>query len=424
MKLLNKYSRVHIITACAILLISSFAYYFIIRTILLQQIDKDLKVEEQEILDYVNANQSLPHASDYKHQQIRFQKITGPGSFRETVNTMEYDAKLDEYEPYRRLSFPVKINNETYKASVYKSQVETEDLLQLIMFITAVLFIVLLSLIFFINRFVLGKLWQPFFNTLLELKKFDLHNKQLLILPKSSIDEFEELNRSVTQMTDNVSKEFEILKAFTDNASHEMQTPLAVIRSKLDLLIQTSCETQTEQLQAIYDATGRLSRLNQTLLLLAKIENNQYHKPEVISLKALLEKKFQQFDELIKGKGITLKYDMQEVSISINKDLVEILLNNLLNNAIKHNYNGGSIHCFLGADMFSIANSGPALSFISESIFDRFKKGNNSDGSGLGLAVVKQICDASHLTIAYRYIKNKHTFDLGFSGKAIFIQSQ
>lgn len=416
MKLLSKYSRVHIITACTILLISSFAYYFIIRTILLKQIDKDLKVEEQEIIDYVDANHILPYASDYKHQQIRFQKIKTSGAFRKTVNTKEYDAKSKEYVPYRRLSFPVKVNNETYEASVYKSQVETEDLLQLIMLITAVLFIVLLSLIFMINRFVLGKLWQPFFNTLSELKKFDLHSKQQLILPKSSIEEFEELNRSVTQMTSNVSKEFEILKTFTDNASHEMQTPLAIIRSKLDLLIQASHEAQVEQLQAIYDATGRLTKLNQTLLLLAKIDNNQYHKPERINLKQLLENKFQQFDELLKGKGIALKHDLHDVSISINKDLVEILLNNLLSNAIRHSHEGGLIECTLTTDKFSITNSGPALTFNDANIFDRFKKGSHSDGSGLGLAVVKQICDASHLRVSYLYLNNEHVFEINLKG--------
>lgn len=419
MKLLSKYSRVHIITTCTILLISSFAYYFIIRTILLKQIDKDLKVEEQEIRDYVNTTQTLPHASDYKHQQIRFEKIKSSGSFRETVNIMEYDAKSNEYEPYRRLSFPVKVNNETYNASVYKSQVETEDLLQLIMLTTAVLFIVLLSLIFIINRFVLGKLWQPFFKTLHELKEFDLHSKQPLILPKSSIEEFEELNRSVTQMTDKVSKEYEILKTFTDNASHEMQTPLAIIRSKLDLLIQASHEAQVEQLQAIYDATGRLTKLNQTLLLLAKIDNNQYNKPKLINLKELLENKFQQFDELIKGKGIKLTYSLQDASISINKDLVEILLNNLLSNAIKHNNDNGLIDCVLTADKFTITNSGPALTFDSANIFERFKKGNQSDGSGLGLAVVKQICDASHMHITYSAIKDKHVFQIVLSGDTL-----
>ncbi|MDB5247868.1 MAG: sensor histidine kinase [Segetibacter sp.] len=414
MKLLNKYSRVHIITACIVLLISSIAYYFIIRTILIKQIDKDLKVEEQEIVDFIKANAALPHASDYKHQQIRFEVLKEYRPFRETSNTIEFDVKEKDSEPYRRLSFPVQVKGVSYKASVYKSQVETEDLLRLIMITTAIIFIVLSTLMFLINRLVLGKLWQPFFNTLSELKNFDLNKKQHLQLSSSSIEEFEELNRSVLQMTEKVSSEYETLKTFTDNASHEMQTPLAIIRSKLDLLIQSSSENQVDQLQAIYDATGRLTKLNQTLLLLTKIDNKQYQKPELINLKTLLENKFSQFDELIKGKNITLTSDVKEISVTINRDLIEILLNNLLNNAVRHNFDGGTIHCHLTSRNLSITNTGPLITFDKASIFNRFQKSNHSDGSGLGLAVVKQICDVSGLSIDYHYNNNKHTFTLMF----------
>jgi signal transduction histidine kinase len=412
---LNKYTRVHILSGCMVLLISSVAYYFIIRTILLQQIDKDLKVEEQEILDFIHANKSLPHASDYKHQQIRFEKLETDKPFREITNTMEYDAKLKEFEPFRRLSFPVRVESGLYEASVYKSQVETEDLLRLIMVITAVLLIVLSVLMFVINRFVLGKLWKPFFNTLTELKKFDLHSRQQLNLSNSTIEEFEELNKSVSQMIGKVSTDYETLKIFADNASHEMQTPLAIIRSKLDLLIQSSNEEQVDQLQAIYDATGRLTKLNQTLLLLTKIGNNQYQKPEVLNLKALVEQKIQQFDELTKSKSLTLSSRLQDVRISINKELLDILLNNLLSNAIRHNVNGGTIACELTPTQLLVVNSGPTLTFDKASIFDRFQKGNSSDGSGLGLTVAKQICDVSGFSITYNNTENTHTFIIGFN---------
>lgn len=413
MRLLNRYSRVHIITACIVLLVSSVAYYFIIRTILLEQIDKDLKVEEQEILDFIKVNNSLPHASDYKYQQIRFEVLKDSGYFREIVNIHEYDVKDNEYEPYRRLSFQVKAGGIFYKAIVYKSQVETEELLRLIMIITATVFFVLFILMFIINRFVLGKLWQPFFNTLSELKKFDLHARQQLNLTQSRIEEFEELNQAVSQMTNKVSKEYESLRNFTDNASHEMQTPLAIIRSKLDLLIQTSHESQAEQLQAIYNATGRLARLNQTLLLLAKIENQQFSR-EILSLKTLLERKFLQFDELIKARSISFDYELEDVCINMNKELADILLNNLLSNAIRHNHEGGTIQCVLRLNKLSILNSGLELTFDEVDIFNRFQKSNHSKGSGLGLAVVKQICDASGLSIAYFYRNEKHIFDITF----------
>ena len=378
------------------------------------QIDKDLKVEEQEIADFIKANNSLPPASDYNHQLIRFEVFKGDRRFRETANTMEYDKREKEYQPYRRLSFPVKANGIIYKASVYKSEVETEDLLRLIMIITASIFVVLSILMFIINRFVLGKLWQPFFNTLSGLKNFDLHTKQHIKFSKSSIEEFEELNSSVSQMTNKVSHEYETLKAFTDNASHEMQTPLAIIRSKLDLLIQSSNENQVDQLQAIYNATGRLTKLSQTLLLLTKIDNQQFSNPTYIKFGNLVEEKIRQFDELMRSRNIKLTHQLQDVCINMNKELADILLNNLLSNAIKHNCEGGRIECMLNSKKLSVANTGTELTFDKVNIFERFQKSNNSDGVGLGLAVVKQICDASGFTVAYLYVDQKHTFNIMF----------
>jgi signal transduction histidine kinase len=282
------------------------------------------------------------------------------------------------------------------------------------MIVTALIFIILSAVMFIINRFVLGKLWQPFFNTLSELKTFNLQNKKSLHLTKSNIEEFEELNSSVFQMTDKISREYEALKAFTDNASHEMQTPLAIIMSKLDLLLQSSNETQADQLQAIYDATGRLSKLNQALLLLTKIDNKQFQNSDEVNLKLLLENKFHQFDELIKARNIRLTYELQEVCISINKELIDILLNNLLSNAIKHNEVGGIIKCRLSSDNLALSNSGKELPFDKVNIFERFQKSNQSDGIGLGLAVVKQICDANGLSIAYSYVDKVHTFVITF----------
>ncbi len=403
MKLLNKYSRVHLLTAFIIMLLSSVAYYYIIRTILIRQIDKDLRVEEQEILDYIKFNNKLPVASDYKHQLIKFEPADSANLNREILDTKQLSTKDGKTEPYRSLSFPVLANGTPFKAVVYKSQVEAEYLLRLIVGITGLIFSLLFVMIFLINRFVLGKVWQPFFNTLLQLKAFDLHTNKMLSLPPSKVQEFDELNKSVGLMTERVAREYETLKHFTENASHEMQTPLAIIKSKLDLLIQTSTANQTEPLQGIFNATERLTKLNQMLLLLTKIGNNQYQEAEVIDLKQTLEKKITQFEELIKAKNLQIDLNLESSSIRVNKDLLDILLNNLLSNAIRHNNQGGTIECSLTENSLQISNSGPKIDFNHEQIFDRFHKGRNSKGSGLGLAVVKEICDTFGIKITYSY---------------------
>jgi signal transduction histidine kinase len=231
----------------------------------------------------------------------------------------------------------------------------------------------------------------------------------------SKVDEFNELNTSVIKMADRVTNEFNSLKSFTENASHEMQTPLAVINSKLDLLIQHSNESQAEQLQAIYDSVSRLNKLNRTLLLLTKIDNRLYPMAEEITIKKLLEQKLQQLEDLIQSREITVTTHLENVSLHMNYDLADILLNNLLNNAIKHNLKGGTIECKLTNDHLLITNTGIANSFDEADIFERFQKGAHSDGTDLALAVVKQICVASNFSISYKYEFNLHHIQLYFN---------
>ena len=414
MKLLTRYNRANIITAIIVLLVSSATYYFIIRSILIRQIDKDLKVEEQEIYAYVKENNSLPKSSQYKGQEIRFERAKQNIIKREITTSTVADAAKDTDEPVRILSFPVEVNGVLHKAIVIKSQVEAEYLVQIIVMVTAAIFFLLLIILTLTNRFLLGKLWEPFYQTLRHLKEYDIKNSKILQLPAVNINEFNELNLSVTEMTKRVDQDFEALRAFTDNASHEMQTPLAVINSKLDILLQSSDEKQAEQLQAIYNATGRLTKLNQTLLLLTKINNDQYSNQSKIDFEKIIKQKLQQFDELIKGKNIQLKSQLKQVYIKINEELTDILLNNLFSNAIKHNFTGGCIDLVLTPENFSISNSGPPLTFDAKHIFDRFQKSDHSAGTGLGLAVVKEICENSGFKITYSNSNNQHVFKIIF----------
>ena len=414
MKLFSRYNRVNMLSAVFILLISSLSYYVIIRNILIRQIDNNLKVEEEEIMDYVGKNKILPNESSYKGQEIRFKKTNAPFKryFESTVSPV---ATPQHTEPVRQLLFPVTVSGELYTAIVRKSQEEAEDLIRLIFFVTAVIFILLLLIIAFVNRFLLFRLWQPFYNTLQQLSSFNVNDAHSMRLASSNVDEFNELNTSVIKMADRVTNEFDSLKSFTENASHEMQTPLAVINSKLDLLIQHSNESQTEQLQAIYDSVRRLNKLNQTLLLLTKIDNRLYNLSEEIDFKKLLEQKLQQLEDLLQSREITIRTHIEDVKIYMNYDLADILLNNLLNNAIKHNIRGGTIECILANDYLLFTNTGLPSSFNEADIFERFQKGAHSDGTGLGLAVVKQICVASNFSISYKYELNLHHIELFFS---------
>lgn len=418
MKLLSKYYRVNIVATIIVVLLSSTCYYFMIHYILIEQLDNALKVEEQEVTDFAKKNNNLPAPSSYKDQEVNFKPTFDKKPVRKFSTIDLYNREEKEHIPTRQLVFPLNVNGKSYDVFVQKSQEETEDLIQLILLITLVVVFLLLLAVFLINRFVLRRLWKPFNSTLSQLKDFNLSGKNKLKLQHSRIDEFNELNKAAIIMTEHVSQEYDTLRNFTENASHEMQTPLAIINSKLDLLIQGDniTEQQMDQLQGIYNALERLSRMNQSLLLLTKIENNQFNDMENILLNTVIMDKLFQFDELILNRKLVVHTDIQPVNISCNKQLLDILLSNLLNNAIRYNIECGDISIELKHNDLTISNTSALPALDNQKVFQRFYRhaDNKQEGNGLGLSIVKQICNDFGYPIRYFFRDNRHEFLIEF----------
>lgn len=387
-----------------------------IRGILIHELDDALRVEEAEILSHVHTLDQLPEPSSYRDQQISFAPAATPVR-RQFINFTRLEHhRHDEWQPYRQLLFPVTVKGQVYTASVTKSEEETEDLLAWIMLVTAGMILVLLGILFMANRLLLRRIWQPFYQTLDGLRRFDLSKRESIVHTPTTIEEFRHLQTVVEQMTEKIRKDYEMLRDFTDNASHEMQTPLAIINSKLDLMIQDQQlkEMHHRQLQAMYDAVGRLRQLNQSLLLLTKIENNQFGQAAPVALEILIEKKLIQTEDPIRVKHLTINTDVQPCELQMNAYLTDILLNNLLGNAIRHNYERGTLNIVLRQEFLQISNTGAPLSFDPSTIFDRFTKGGHSEGTGLGLAIAKQICDNYGFALTYAYEEGMHILRIQF----------
>jgi signal transduction histidine kinase len=420
MKLITKYNRVNIFATVIVLLIASICYYFIVRYVLIHQLDNTLKVEEAEIINYVKTNNKLPEATNYRDQHTKFEEVA------EAVTRKFQNIKLcekghhKEYETYREISFPITVDGKNYKASVTKSEDEMEDLVEMIVLITVLIIVFLLLILFITNRVLLRRLWEPFYGTLQSIKQFNFSNRQTSSSQQTNIEEFKDLSNAVNSMQSRIIKDYQTLKNFADNASHEMQTPLAILNSKLDLLIQEPnlSEAQTKQLQAMYDAMSRLTNLNKSLLLLTKIENNQFKTTTLLQFDELIKNKLNQLEDLLLVKHLKLTVELQSVNLQMDNYLADILLNNLIGNAIRHNIENGAINITLTKEYFQICNSGPAFDFDRAHIFDRFKKNDNSDGTGLGLAIVKQICDNYGFEISYSFANNLHCFKILFHAKA------
>lgn len=194
-----------------------------------------------------------------------------------------------------------------------------------------------------------------------------------------------------------------------------MMTPLAVINSKLDSLLQTESFTaqQGVLLEDIYHATGKLSRLHHSLLLLAKIENNLISDLQTIELKEMIEAKERQFQELLEKDSLIFTADLTPVEVKMSRYLADILLNNLFSNAVRHNVSGGHMHIKLNQHCLIMSNSGQP-GHLQNKIFDRFSKSVESEGMGLGLAITKQICNLYGFRIDYNEKSGEHIFTVYF----------
>ncbi|MDB4901137.1 MAG: yedV [Mucilaginibacter sp.] len=429
MKLLTKYNRVNVITTVIVMLITGIIYYQAISWILTNQKDRDLTVEEQEINEYANLNHRLPQIFQSNDQQITFTEAKPGSVVRRFINTMyfekwgnnshkRYKHKHNaggEYEPGRGLITSVTVGNKYYKVLIVESKVETQDLIRIIFTITIGVILFLLLVLLITNRLILNRLWQPFYNIMKELRLFNITDAKEIPKLDTSIDEFNELNNAVVTMTAKAKHDYKDLKTFTENASHELLTPIAVINSKLDTLIQTEnfSERQSKLLNDLYSAVSRLSRLNQSLLLLVKIENKLLQDQQQMNLRTLVEELIAQFEEIFLDKELKLTYTLEDKEIYANRYLVEILLSNLISNAIRHNYNGGEIVINLNAESLIIQNTGEDVP-LPDKIFTRFHKSSGSEGSGLGLTISRQICENFGFSLKYEFKARYHIFTISF----------
>ncbi len=415
MKLFTRYSRINLLSTVVIFLLASVAFSFLLRYVIINGIDEDLRIEKNEVLSYINNYHSLPPVVEVHDQHTRYQLVNNLPVDNHHIYTKKNHHRRDEEDDWERtIAFGATVNGSNYLITVSKSLEGTDDLIQSIILITIGTIVLILVTTFFINRWVLRKLWQPFYNSLHIIQSFTLSNNKTVAFPTTTINEFNLLNQTLSTSINKAQQDYFALKEFTENASHELQTPLAVVRSKLDLLIQSEAltEPQSKAIQASYEAINHMKRLNESLLLLTKIENRQFAEQTTINVEKMVKNKLAQFEEQWQSLQLKIDAKTNPAVITGNVQLVDILLNNLFSNATRHNAANGFIHLQLEAAQFIISNSGEAGALDGQQVFNRFYKGNSFSGKhGLGLSIVKQICEVSNYRCSYRFeLPNIHSF--------------
>ena len=407
MKLTTKTGLSFISSSAIFFLFGSVFMYYAVRVILAEDLSSRLYQMQNNFIENLNEDNDIDLLKN-KHVLINKTDKNNITSFSDTV-LIEYD----QYVLYRKIRFYHSFNNSNYKIEILQSQAQTDLLIWRIVILNVALAMSFFLIIFFLNHLSVKRGLRIFYKTVSKLENYNIGKPELISFENSEIDELNKLTDVFKKMTLKISNDYKEQKEYTENVSHEIQTPLAIISAKADELLQSENlkKTELEQLEIIMNTTTRLAKINQALILLTKIDNRFYTNEESIPLLKLINEKLNFFEDLLSEKKVKVKLDIDSsYTLLMNSYLADTLFLNLIKNAIMHNIVNGEIIIKLDSSTLSIINSGQKLN-ITGDIFKRFIRSENKDSLGIGLSIVKKICGYYSIPISYNFNKD-HEFTL------------
>lgn len=416
MKLFQKYNKINLTFMLMVFVLTGVLYFVLIRYVLIHELDEALSDYEHKIDAYVKDHHQLPERCFLDETLIDYYPVN-----QKQEKIFYLIQRFDENEhtthKYRQLEYTLSVNQQYYRITIAKELEGTKLLTRTILYTTLGLILLIILVSFFINMILLKRLWRPFYKTMHELETFKIGSEEHIRFEQTDIDEFSLLNQNLERTIQRAKEDYKTLKEFTENAAHEMQTPVSIIRSKLDLIIQEEglSEKQTNAIMSAYSGVKRLNKLNQSLLLLAKIENQQFDERISIQLDEKILAKMDQFKEIWKTMELSVVKDLQQTTVQANDALMDILLNNVFSNASNHNIKGGRLFILLKDGMLTVSNTGLSEALVADRMFKRFNKGDQSSRSnGLGLSIVKEACVQSGIQMRYHFTDGLHHFSFSF----------
>lgn len=413
--LLRKASKTFFFISSILMVVSTIALYFYTKQLLQEEVEEELFSTKARIENTLKRH-ALPFSLSPVIEVVEIQ-----GLKEEFLkDTLIYDPSQKEDEVFRELSTFEKINNKYYRITVRNLVVESKDILIAIVVSYFVIILIAFVFLYYFNSKGNRKLWSPFFKNLEAMKGFSIKSNTPIVLMDSNILEFQELNNEILILTKKVSSDYQNLKQFTEDLSHEMQTPLAIMQAKIENIINEKklSEAQYLQFSSLQKDILRLKQLNKRLTLLTKIENNQFANINKIDLTKIIRKTVDNFKELFSAE-IHFS-ETEKVFVLMDPYLAEVLCTNLISNAVKHSGTSKSVSITCSNDCLIIKNSGTIAIDKPENLFHRFYRESKSNHStGLGLAIVKKICELYQFNITYKFQKNSHMFTVLFKSAKV-----
>lgn len=410
-KLIRKTSKTFLFTGLLLTIFSSIALYFYTKNLLQNEIEEELYSTEARVSDALQNNKivySLPPVTEIKKvKALKKERLK---------DTLIYDPSQEEVELFRELSTYKKIHDSYYHITIRTLVVESDTILLAIVISNISIFVLAFIFLFYFNTTRSLQLWKPFFDNLEAMKKFSLTSKDPIGFVDSDVLEFSELKNQLEFLTSKVRVDYENLKQFTENISHEIQTPLAIIQAKIDNIINEHAisDKEFDQITSIQKDIQRLKQLNKKITTLTKIDNNQFVRIETICLTTLIDEKIENYKELNIN---TIEHTSgDELLVSMDPFLADILINNLVSNALKHGSKNDVISILSDNRSLKVLNYGETTLIHPEKLHLRFyREGTNNKSTGLGLAIVNKICDLYGFKMSYSFEDYHHTFSIDFT---------
>lgn len=407
-----------------LLVIGLWAVIFYIRMIdeVRDSLDDGLENDKMLVIKKVARDEATISRAGFEEHNYAMKLIKESRALQIKDNykdTMMYTLNEMDLEPFRVLTTAFKNKNTYYELKVVASTLEQDDLIRTLLYSLIGLYVMILLSILVINNFLLRKIWIPFYHLLKQLKLFRLDKDDHIVTTPTNVNEFIELNETVSRLVDQAVKTYTSQKHFIENAAHELQTPLAISLNRLELLCEEEglSESSLDVIGKVMTTLQRLSRINRSLLTISKIENKQYGDTETIVLNHQVQALVHEFADFAAIKDVSIHLEEKhELVVTMNRDLCSIMISNLIKNAITHNLTHGGVKIIITNNKLIMENNGKDKVLPAAEIFKRFKKGSSAqNNTGLGLAIVDSISKIYDFEISYIY-NGMHRFTISFFG--------
>ncbi len=421
---MNLFYRMHIRLSLGIIFVLAgwaIIFYMAMMDEINDEVDDSLEDYSELIIIRSLAGEKLPSKDGGSNNQYFLTEISEEYAWaHESIcyrDSMVYIPEKDEKEPARILTTIFRDGEgRFYELTVSTPSIEKNDLKSAMLTLIIYLYVALLLTIMIINMWVFRKSMKPLYRLLDWLDNYRPGIKNVPLDNPTNITEFRKLNDSIERFAARSEDLFEQQKQFIGNASHEMQTPLAICRNRIEILLEDESlsESQMEGLVNVHRTLEHVTRQNKSLLLLSKIDNGQFADTKLVDMNSILKRYLDDYREVYGYKNVRLNLKEDGVfRIEISESLAAILITNLLKNAFVHNVPGGCIDIIMTSREMLFRNSGIAEAMDGKRIFERFYQGNRKEGStGLGLAIVYSICKQYGLRVQYAFCDGNHCFSI------------